>query len=244
MYKCMSLRQVLCVRDLCTIGKNLSVVMPDPERPWLPKPSTVWQYWRLLLALVYTYGMVHCLALVALEWVLMRPLEKSAGWFRIMLAYILCGIAGQIVALTAQPYIPHVGSTSGVAGMIGEAVVELGWAWNLLENPRHELIKLGALLAVLLVLGVLPYVSLLGSLAGCVCGAACAFIFMTYFTFERRVRLQKAVLTAVAVVGLMGFYIVIMYTFIRLQPAPCQGCRSLECLSLSEDMCNHWDLLG
>lgn len=87
-------------------------------------------------------------------------------------------------ASTAQPYIPQVGSTSGVAGMVGEAAVELSLAWTLLDKPRWEVAKLSGFLLLLLLMGLLPFVSLLGSLAGFSCGALCALVFMPYITFD------------------------------------------------------------
>lgn len=89
------------------------------------------------------------------------------------------------VASIAQPYIPHVGSTSGVAGMIGEAVVELSQAWHLLKKPQNEVIKLACFLIILLLMGFLPYVSLLATVTGFVCGTVCALIFMPYITLDR-----------------------------------------------------------
>lgn len=76
------------------------------------------------------------------------------------------------------------GSTSGVAGMVGEAAVELSLAWTLLDKPRWEVAKLSGFLLLLLLMGLLPFVSLLGSLAGFSCGALCALVFMPYITFD------------------------------------------------------------
>ena len=88
------------------------------------------------------------------------------------------------VASTTQPYIPQVGSTSGVAGIMGEAAVELSQAWTLLDKPHWEVVKLSGCLLLLLVMGLLPYVSLLGTLAGFGCGAVCALVFMPYIAFD------------------------------------------------------------
>ena len=88
---------MLCLRDVCTIGTSLFRFAPDPDKPWLAEKGTTWQWWRLLLALFYTFGLLHCLPLLLLEWLLMRPLENSAGWLRVLATYILSGVAGQIV---------------------------------------------------------------------------------------------------------------------------------------------------
>ena len=88
------------------------------------------------------------------------------------------------VASTAQPYVPQVGSTSGMAGMMGEAAVELSQAWTLLDKPHWEAVKLFGCLLLLLVMGLLPYVSLLGTLAGFGFGAICTLVFMPYITFD------------------------------------------------------------
>ncbi|PVD29947.1 hypothetical protein C0Q70_09208 [Pomacea canaliculata] len=177
--------EVNCIQEICAISTWFQVES-DPEKPWLPAKDTSWQWWRLIISLIYTFGILHCLILLIIQWLLMRPLETSAGWLRIMLVYILCGVAGQIVASIAQPYIPHVGSTSGVAGMIGEAVVELSQAWHLLKKPQNEVIKLACFLIILLLMGFLPYI----------------------------------------------------------QPRPCHLCQSLDCVSLTETMCDEWDLFG
>ena len=43
---------------------------------------------------------------------------------------------------------------------------------------------------------------------------------------------------------LVSLYGALFYTYIRLQPHPCQPCRRLDCLSFTDNMCNQWDLLG
>ncbi|XP_025094261.1 uncharacterized protein LOC112563978 [Pomacea canaliculata] len=235
--------EVNCIQEICAISTWFQVES-DPEKPWLPAKDTSWQWWRLIISLIYTFGILHCLILLIIQWLLMRPLETSAGWLRIMLVYILCGVAGQIVASIAQPYIPHVGSTSGVAGMIGEAVVELSQAWHLLKKPQNEVIKLACFLIILLLMGFLPYVSLLATVTGFVCGTVCALIFMPYITLDRWAKGRRALLMTCGLVLLGLIYVAILFTFIQIQPRPCHLCQSLDCVSLTETMCDEWDLFG
>ncbi|XP_070211302.1 inactive rhomboid protein 1-like [Littorina saxatilis] len=236
--------QVFCLRDVCTMGRNLFRIDSNPDMPWLARKGTIWQWWRPLLSQFYTFGFMHCLPLLVIEWLLMRPFEESAGWFRVMIIYTICGLAGQLVGGLADPTIPQEGSTSGVAGIIGEAAVELSQAWKLLDKPDTEAIKLGCFMLLLLLMGMLPYVSFLGCLAGCGCGVICAVVFMPYITFDRWDICRKITLVIVGVTTLALIFSLLLYFYITLQPATCQACRKLECLSFTDNMCNVWDLLG
>nr|KAG5706133.1 hypothetical protein BaRGS_025755 [Batillaria attramentaria] len=209
--------EVNCVQQACKIGKRLYLIDSDPKKPWLPDSGDRLQWWRLLLSLVLTYGILHCLPLLVIEWLLMRPLEKSAGWLRIVVIYTICGIAGQIVAGIVQPYVPHVGSTSGVAGMVGEAAVELSQAWYLLTRPRIEALKLGCFLTYLLIMGLLPYVSLFGIITGVACGSLCALILMPYITFDSQSNHRRVLLVCVGSSLLLCFLTAILFVFVQLK---------------------------
>ena len=62
--------------------------------------------------------------------------------------------------------------------------------------------------------------------------------------WSRWSRLRKGLLVGTGLVLLGALYGALLYTYVTLQPHPCQACRSLECLSFAENMCNQWDLLG
>lgn len=90
----------------------------------------------------------------------------------------------QVAGIT-QPYVPHVGSTCGVSGLIGESAVELCYAWKILKKPYIEAIKLVCFYLFIFLMSLLPYISLMGNVAALGFGAICALIFMPVITFDR-----------------------------------------------------------
>lgn len=62
------------------------------------------QFYRLWTSLFLHAGVLHLLATLILQWVLMRDLEKLAGPLRIGIIYLGSGMAGNLASAIFVPY--------------------------------------------------------------------------------------------------------------------------------------------
>ena len=107
----------------------------------------------------------------------------------------------------------------------------------MIARPLIALIKLCAIVLVLLLIGLLPYVDNFAHMIGFVFGFLLAFVFLPYVSFgefdRRRKQMQIVVclllVTALFVVGFLVFYI--------YQGSTCEGCEFLNCIPFTEDFC-------
>ena len=67
--------------------------------------------------------------------VVLRDLEKLAGWWRIGLIYILSGVVGNLGSAIFVPYRPDVGPSGACFGLIACLFVEFIQSWQLLDQP-------------------------------------------------------------------------------------------------------------
>jgi len=67
--------------------------------------------------------------------VVLRDLEKLAGWWRIGIIYILSGIIGNLASAIFVPYKPDVGPSGAQYGLIACLFVEFIQSWQLLDQP-------------------------------------------------------------------------------------------------------------
>ena len=70
--------------------------------------------------------------------VVLRDLEKLAGWWRIGLIYVLSGIVGNLGSAIFVPYRPDVGPSGACFGLIACLFVEFIQSWQLLDQPLES----------------------------------------------------------------------------------------------------------
>ncbi|KAJ8317407.1 hypothetical protein KUTeg_005311 [Tegillarca granosa] len=80
--------KVNCLSSVCGFGGFTS----KPDQTWLPDKPAHW--WRFLLSLLYHHGIIHTALVVIIQALILRQIEQSVGWFRVMIIYILSGVGG------------------------------------------------------------------------------------------------------------------------------------------------------
>lgn len=216
--------QVDCLSDTCG--------MLDFHRK--DKPD---QAYRLWMAIFAHAGIIHLACTLIFHFTIMRDLEKMAGWLRLSIIYVFSGIGGYLYSAILLPYQAEVGPSGSIFGIIACLFVELFQSWQMIARPLIALIKLCAIVLVLLLIGLLPYVDNFAHMIGFVFGFLLAFVFLPYVSFgefdRRRKQMQIVVclllVTALFVVGFLVFYI--------YQGSTCEGCEFLNCIPFTEDFC-------
>ncbi|XP_067657529.1 uncharacterized protein [Haliotis asinina] len=223
--------QVNCPSEICQMGGMSS----DTHKPWLPSS---YQWWRPLLSLVYTHGVVHLLLLLLAEWMLLRQVEMSAGCLRMGIIYVLCGVAGGMCASVISPYTPQVCTTAAVMGALGVLQMELVEAWTLLPRPWLELVKIYGLLAFALITGTLPLINNFAIITGFLTGHMSAVALLPYINLRLWSKRSRVAAVFVSIALLLLLYFVIIYSFHHLQNLyTCKWCRKLECVEYAQHMC-------
>ncbi|XP_046585059.1 uncharacterized protein LOC124292029 [Haliotis rubra] len=223
--------QVNCPSEVCKMGGMSS----DTHKPWLPSS---YQWWRPLLSLMYTHGVVHLLLLLLAEWLLLRQVEMSAGCLRVGIIYVLCGVAGGMCASVISPYTPQVCTTAAVMGALGVLHMELIEAWTLLPRPWLELVKIYGLLAFALITGTLPLINNFAIITGFLTGHLSAVALLPYINLRLWSKRSRVAAVFVSIALLLLLYFVIIYSFHHLQNLnTCEWCRNLECQEYAPHMC-------
>ncbi|XP_071091221.1 inactive rhomboid protein 1-like [Haliotis cracherodii] len=223
--------QVNCPSEICQMGGMSSNI----HKPWLPSS---YQWWRPLLSLVYTHGVVHLLLLLLAEWLLLRQVEMSAGCLRVAIIYFICGAAGGMCASVVSPYSPQVCTTAAVMSSLGVLHMELIEAWTLLTRPWLELVKIYGLLALALITGTLPLISNFAIITGFLTGHLSAVAFLPYINLRLWSKRTRVAAVFVSLALILLVYFIIIYSFHHLQNLyTCEWCRNFECVEYAPHMC-------
>ncbi|XP_059173266.1 uncharacterized protein LOC131953874 [Physella acuta] len=237
--------QINCLIDLCRLSIHESNIVPSEDHPWLPSKNSQWQWWRFLTSMPLTYGVIHLLVILPVEVIMMIPLEISAGWHRVLIIFTCSSISGQLMSSIADPDLPHVGSTPGVAGILGVAVLELFQAWNFLRHPVWECIKLVLVIFLYLFLGTLHLFGFFSFVTGFFVGMMGCLMVVPYITYGRRLSRWRFRLVLIGFCLITPTLLTIHSTFRFVQKFyMCMSCPAIECLPYTSVMCKtstYWD---
>ncbi|XP_060585280.1 inactive rhomboid protein 1-like [Ruditapes philippinarum] len=225
--------QVMCLENICHPGR----VTASGLLPWQPDSPAQW--WRVPLSLLYHHGIIQFLVVMVTQWFLLTQIEVTAGWFRMLIIYIISGTMALLTSSIMLPYEVHVGGMGAVCGMLGVVIIELFHFWKLVDRPWLELLKLSVAIILLFLLGTLPYLDIFGMITGLISGALCGVIFLPYVTFGK----WHCPVRVILIVSASGLLILICYFLLHLFVAVqslenCEGCKKLNCVPYTEKMCD------
>ena len=84
--------QVNCLSGVCQMGGI-------PSDDDFPDQSQGNQWWRFLIPLIFHMGIIHLLIIVMIQLYIGIKIERTAGWLRVGLIYIISGIGGNLVCV-------------------------------------------------------------------------------------------------------------------------------------------------
>ncbi|XP_022080248.1 inactive rhomboid protein 2-like isoform X2 [Acanthaster planci] len=221
--------QVNCLDAVCGL-----VNFANPEYPD--------QIYRIFLSLFLHAGIFHCILSVIMQMTILRDLEKLAGFFRISVIYIFSGIGGNITSAIFIPYRAETGPAGAQFGLLACLVVEVLQSWQILKSPFKALAKLLFIIALLFVLGLLPWIDNYAHLGGFICGTFLSFIFLPYIYFGEFDRNRKRVQILVSIFLLLAYYCLVFTVFYLRLLKDCSWCQFFNCVPLTDDFCNDMDL--
>lgn len=126
------------------------------------------------------------------------------------------------------------GAQFGIAACL---FVELIQNWYILLNPKLALLKLGAILLALFIIGLLPMIDNFAHLFGFIYGFLLAFGLMPYITFnlqDRRHKLIGVIVCLITAVVLLALLILMFYVIPIYE---CSVCQYFNCVPFTKDFC-------
>ena len=118
----------------------------------------------------YTFRVLHLALTVALQYWLMRDLEKLCGSTRLSLIYLGSGMVGNLASAIFVPYRAEVGPAGAHFGLLALSMVEVIHQWPSLKYPEMAILKIVGITAVLFLAGLLPWVDNYAHLFGFIFG--------------------------------------------------------------------------
>lgn len=88
-----SCEEVNCLRDVC--GFNGEYIGESDGDPLLPTAN---QFWRWILSIFIHLGVIHTFIVMVIQLYVGIKIERTIGWLRVGLIYLLSGVGGNIVS--------------------------------------------------------------------------------------------------------------------------------------------------
>jgi hypothetical protein len=85
--------QVNCLEGIC--GFNGATVGFDDDIPYLPNAN---QFWRWFLSIFIHLGVIHIVLVMPIQLYIGFKIERTIGWVRVGLIYLISGVGGNIVS--------------------------------------------------------------------------------------------------------------------------------------------------
>mmetsp|Transcript_39324 Transcript_39324/g.64430 ORF Transcript_39324/g.64430 Transcript_39324/m.64430 type:complete len:569 (+) Transcript_39324:107-1813(+) len=193
--------------------------------------------WRIFTPMFLHSGLVHLVFNMTGLWYLVREMERTHGWQRLTVIYLLSGIFGTLCSAIFVPYQLMVGASGAIFGMVGARWADLIQNWSVLHKPWVELSFLFFLTASNYVFGFMPYLDNFAHTGGMVFGVLCGLVLLAqtrvdHFGFARG---RKCYQTALATLAAMGTAALLMAATAWLYSsadvyAICPRCSKLSCV--------------
>ena len=226
--------QVNCLSQICGMSELKS---KNENTPYLTEAN---QGYRLVTSLFVHAGVAHLIVTLLAQLILGSQIERTAGWFRIMLIYFTSGIGGNLISSVFVPYQATCGAGGPVYGLLGVVLVEFLQSFQVVINPGIELVKLLSVIALSLLIGTLPYLDNFAHIGGMIFGVLSAYLFLPYITFGKFDYGRKVCQIVIAFLLIIFLFIVGFVAFYIVQGTDwCKNCYYLNCIPYTDKMCQN-----
>lgn len=184
------------------------------------------------------FRILHLALTVALQYWLMRDLEKMAGAARIALIYLGSGMVGNLASAIFVPYRAEVGPAGAHFGLLACCMVEVIHQWHMLKYPEMAILKLVGITAVFFLAGLLPWVDNYAHLFGFIFGFLLSYAILPFVTFGRNYdRRRKLVLIVVCLSSVVFLFVGLLLLFYITPIHDCEVCKYFNCIPITKDFC-------
>ena len=194
--------------------------------------------YSLFTNVLFCFRILHLALTVALQYWLMRDLEKMAGAARIALIYMGSGMVGNLASAIFVPYRAEVGPAGAHFGLLACCMVEVIHQWHMLKYPEMAILKLVGITAVFFLAGLLPWVDNYAHLFGFIFGFLLSYAILPFVTFGRLYdRRRKLVLIVVCLSSIVFLFVGLLLLFYITPIHDCEVCKYFNCIPITKDFC-------
>jgi len=216
--------QVSCLDDVCGLLPFRKRDVPD-------------QFYRVWTPLFLHAGLLHLALTVALQYWLMRDLEKLCGSARISMIYLGSGMVGNLASAIFVPYRAEVGPAGAHFGLLALAMVEVIHQWPTLKYPEMAILKIVGITAVLFLAGLLPWVDNYAHLFGFIFGFLLSYALQPYVTFGLYEKRRKIILLSICFASVLFLFVGLLLLFYVTPIHDCEVCKYFNCIPITKDFC-------
>ncbi len=90
--------QVNCFRDICGFNELLVGELNDASGEPNPLSPNAQQFWRFFTSIYIHLGVIHVVIIIPIQLYVGIKIERTIGWLRIGIIYILSGVGGNLVS--------------------------------------------------------------------------------------------------------------------------------------------------
>lgn len=193
------------------------------------------EWWRLFSATFLQNGLIFYILSMFVLFVC-RNVEREAGWWRAVIVFMLSSTFGYIISSLFVPNLISCGTTGGMAGYLGLMISDLIAKWRGTSKPLLRLIGLIFLVAILIIVGLTPFVDNFLHIGGLVMGFMAALMLMPNLNFGECEGKVHAVLAFIAfpfVSTVFMFCLVLLFRRVDGDTPWCSWCVQATCYNIT-----------
>ena len=256
LYWVMGMAAIMTVTFICETFQVGGYASMKENPMWGPDESTLLQmgakygplilegdWWRLFSATFLQNGLIFYIVSMILLF-LARNVEREAGWWRAMFVFMISGTFGYIASSLFVPELISCGTTGAICGYLGLMVSDLIAKWRGVKHPLLRLFGLIALIAVLIILGLTPYVDNFLHIGGLIMGFLLALMLLPNLNFGKCEGVVHSVFAFLAFPVMSTLFMICLVIFFRKvdsNTAWCSWCMKATCVNISGWCKNYFD---
>jgi membrane associated rhomboid family serine protease len=194
------------------------------------------EWYRLFAASFLQNGVIlYLLSMVFLF--VARNLERESGFWRVSLVFLVTSTYGIILSCVFVPELISCGTSGAVFGYLGMMLSDLLSSWRAQKKRWLKLIAMVALIAVLLVLGLTPFVDNFMHVGGLLMGFLAALMLLPNLNFGRCEGIVHTVLALVAFPLMSIIFMISLVVFFRrvdTDTSWCPWCMKATCVNIND----------
>lgn len=205
------------------------------------------QWWRFITPIFAHVGVIHLLLNLLFQCTAGFALESAFGTVRIALIWLASGIGGNIFGANfAAPFMPSVGASGSLFGLIGLLLVDIIQSWKHRTSPVKDLVWVMVDIIISFLLGLFGFIDNFAHLGGLITGILASVVFIPTKITRPHYKVLKWIFIVVALGlvaggifagGLIGFYNGALV-------GSCPGCKYLSCVPVIKQCDDIWDQYG
>ena len=111
------------------------------------------EIWRLITPMTLHANMMHLFFNIFFQLRIGFNMEKQFGKKRFLLIYCVCGIIGNLISVSIDPYKLAVGASTAGFGLIGVWLAELSLSWHIMRgNRERSLVWIGFMVSAMVMM--------------------------------------------------------------------------------------------